>query len=250
MNGWQCAAGALRITLAAAACLAFAAPALAQNGATPPPAGAAFINDEPAGGTVVGQREAPSAASTACGAQNCLTLELSPEALRAVERGGDLADFAEGVSLAYEGANSPAVYFVAARYDNGRLTQYENTAWLRPEGAGAGIAFDGVAEAISRAANLIGQPPVALAPAAEGQAVWMTPVSMQGFVIESPRTYLIGDMETAPAPIDRMTVAPALASRVESGPVLFIAFVPSDYLLRTPEQTLGTGAVIPLVPAE
>lgn len=249
MNGWQCAAGALRITLAVVCC-AVAAPVLAQNGATPPPAGAAFIDDEPAGGSVVGDRPAPPPAATSCGAQNCLTLELSPEALRAVERGGDLAAFAEGVSLAYEGAKPPAIYLVAARYENGRLTKYVNTPWFRPEGSGSGLTADGAADAIAGAVNLLGKPAVALAPAGQGQAVWMTPVSMRGFMIESPRTYLIGDEETSPAPIDRMSVDPALAARVERGPVLFIAFVPSDSLLRTLEQTQGVGAVIPLVPAE
>jgi hypothetical protein len=220
----------------------------AQGGATPPPAGAAFADQEPAAG-ILAQQPAPlPPANTSCGAHNCITLELDEDALRAVEHGGDPAAFADGISFIYEGERPPAIHFVAARYRNGRLEQYQTTRWIRPDEAGADIEIEGVADAVTGAAHLSGRPPSRLTPVSGSEVVWITPVSMQGFVIDSPRTFLIG--EAGSAPIDVATVAPEMAAHVEGGVVLFVAFVPSDVRLRAPEQTLGTGAVIPLKDGE
>ena len=123
----------------AVCCAGLATPALAQ---TPPPAGelAARLAAE-APPPPPPPEPAPPPPPASCGVPNCLALEISEDALRALRRGAEPAEFAEGISFSYDGERPPAIYFIAARYVNGRLAQYDKTSWIRPEGAANGLTI-------------------------------------------------------------------------------------------------------------
>ena len=177
-----------------------------------------------------------------CGAQNCITLEIGDNALRLLDRGVDPLEFGEGLTLSYEGAGEPAaIYFVAARYRNGRLANYAYTPWIRPEN-GRGVVPEGLAEAVAEAADPLGHGAAQIVAASRATPVWTVPVQTQSFLIESPKTDLIGAPEDAA--IDEATAPEGLADAAAEQTLVLLTFAPADPRLRSPEMAAVTGVVL------
>lgn len=233
--------GIMRGAVVSAVCAALSGGALAQ---TPTPAGelAARMAAEAPPPPPAPEPE-PLGPPASCGAQNCLSLTIAEDALRALRRGVEAEQFAEGISFSYEGAKPPAVYLIAGVYENGRLTDYEVTPWFRPE-PGEGLAVPDAAGIVGGAVDPLGEGSARVVEAGGDSPVWTLPLSAQGFMFDAPRTYLAGAPDAAP--LDEAALPADLAPLVESGHLLLLALVPVDRSQRTPEMTRTTGIVAPL----
>lgn len=236
-----------RILCGAAVCIVLCGGAQAQ---TPTPAGELAARQAAETQPLPPLPEpGPLPPPASCGAQNCLTLEISDRALRSLDRGADPAEFGEGLSFALEAAGAPpSVYFLAVRYENGRLAEYATTEWVRPDAGGEGLIIDGIAEAVADAAMGPGVTGVEVAAASRSMPVWTVPVHTEGFLIAHPRTFLIGTPDMAP--VDEASAPADLVAAAEEGSLLLLTVAAADKALRAPDQSKVTGVVVRLTPAD
>jgi hypothetical protein len=179
-----------------------------------------------------------------CGAQNCLALQISDNALRLLDGGAAPAEFAEGLSLSYEAAGAPlAIYFVAVRYEKGRLARYAYTPWVRPE-SGEGLNIEGIADVVAEVVDPLGAGEAEIVAASRRAPVWTVPVHTQSFMRESPKTFLAGAPDAAP--VDEAAAPGDLLEAAATGTLLLLAFAPADPSRRSPDLAAVTGAVLPI----